>query len=142
MRHTAACLCRTGASATAVRAHARTVFARSLLCPSGPCCALTATHTHPPASQARACLSWELLTRKYSPIQSVARVACPVLYVAAKRDELCPVDQVYKAGKLTPRGQLLMRDCTHFELYRGALFEGLIAEQLAFLQKHTGLRPA
>jgi hypothetical protein len=71
----------------------------------------------------------------------VPAVACPILFVGAIKDELCPVGQIYRAGELAPQGELLMRDCTHFELYRGKLFEELIADQVAFLQRHTGLKP-
>lgn len=88
---------------------------------------------------ARAALAFELFSRRYSPIQHVAAVRCPILFVAATQDVLCPVEQVRRAVALARRGSLLSRECTHFELYRGQLFEGLIGEQLAFLQQHTGL---
>jgi hypothetical protein len=92
--------------------------------------------------QARAALALELFVQRYSPIQYVKDIQCPILFVAATQDVLCPVDQVHKAVGLARKGQLLSRDCTHFELYRGALFEGLIGEQAKFLQQHTGLAPA
>jgi dienelactone hydrolase len=100
---------------------------------------------HPPVYQggwhnlARAALAVEMFVHKYSPIRFVPHIKCPILFVAATQDVLCPVDQVYKAVKLAEHGQLLSRECTHFELYRGQLFEGLITEQVEFLQKHTGL---
>lgn len=79
---------------------------------------------------------------RYSPIQRVKEIPCPILFVAATEDVLCPVDQVHKAVGLAQNAQLLSRECTHFELYRGALFEGLIGEQTKFFQQHTGLVPA
>lgn len=74
--------------------------------------------------------------RKYSPIQYVKDISCPILFVAATHDVLCPVDQVYKAVDLAQKGELLARECTHFELYRGQLFEGLIGEQAKFFRRH------
>ncbi|KAF8073154.1 aidA [Scenedesmus sp. PABB004] len=93
-------------------------------------------------NRARACLALELFVHRYSPIACVPRVAAPVLFVAASRDTLCPVDAVRRAAGLARRGQLLERDCTHFELYRGELFEKLIDEQVLFLRRHTGLAAA
>ncbi|WIA29635.1 hypothetical protein OEZ86_012122 [Tetradesmus obliquus] len=90
-------------------------------------------------NKARAALVWELFARKYSPIRSVPDLSCPIQFVAATEDVLCPVDQVLKAVRLAKHGVLLSRQCTHFELYRGKLFEGLVAEQVAFLRQHTGL---
>lgn len=84
----------------------------------------------------------ELFVHKYSPINRVPDVQCPILFVAATEDVLCPVDQVHKAVALGRRAELLSRDCTHFELYRGALFEGLIGEQAQFFRTKTGLAPA
>jgi pimeloyl-ACP methyl ester carboxylesterase len=89
--------------------------------------------------QARAALVLELAVGRYSPIQAVPRVTCPILFVAATEDVLCPVDQVHRAVKLAQHGTLLSRECTHFELYRGALFEGLIDEQVQFFRRCTGL---
>lgn len=91
--------------------------------------------------QARAALVLELFVHKYSPIQRVPEIQCPILFVAATQDVLCPVDQVHKAVGLAKQGQLLSRECTHFELYRGALFEGLIREQTQFLRRQSGLAP-
>lgn len=97
------------------------------------------TRTTPTHIQARAALVFELFVHKYSPIQYVPRISCPIMFVAATEDVLCPVDQVHRAVKLAKQGQLLSRVCTHFELYRGALFEGLIQEQVQFFRQVTGL---
>eukprot|EP00878_Enallax_costatus_P016470 GHUV01017276.1.p1 GENE.GHUV01017276.1~~GHUV01017276.1.p1 ORF type:complete len:320 (+),score=62.36 GHUV01017276.1:621-1580(+) len=91
---------------------------------------------------ARASLVWELFRHKYSPIKYVPDIKCPILFVAASEDCLCPVGQIYKAAKIAQQGQLLARDCTHFELYRGKLFEGIISEQVNFFRQHTGLANA
>lgn len=103
---------------------------------------------HPPVYQgnwqnkARAALTWELFVYKYSPIKYVPELTCPIQFVAATEDVLCPVDQIHRAVKLAKNGVLLSRECTHFELYRGKLFEGLVAEQVQFLRQQTGLAAA
>eukprot|EP00882_Tetradesmus_deserticola_P014397 GHRQ01015309.1.p2 GENE.GHRQ01015309.1~~GHRQ01015309.1.p2 ORF type:complete len:207 (+),score=71.75 GHRQ01015309.1:920-1540(+) len=103
---------------------------------------------HPPVYQggwqnkARAALVWELFVGRYSPIQYVPDIACPIQFVAATEDVLCPVDQVLKAVGLAQQGSLLSRQCTHFELYRGKLFQGLVTAQVAFFRQHTGLAKA
>lgn len=88
---------------------------------------------------ARASLSWELFTQRYSPGACAPAVPCPVMFVAASTDSLCPVEQVKAAAAAAPKGTLLLRECTHFELYRGELFEGLIDKQAAFLAHAAGL---
>jgi pimeloyl-ACP methyl ester carboxylesterase len=93
-------------------------------------------------NKARAALVWELFAHKYSPIRYVPDLTCPIQFVAATEDVLCPVDQVLKAVRLAKQGVLLSRQCTHFELYRGKLFEGLVAEQVEFLRQQTGLAKA
>ena len=39
----------------------------------------------------------------YNPIRSVARVAAPVLLVAATNDSLCPYELVERAAELNPK---------------------------------------
>eukprot|EP00775_Hariotina_reticulata_P003758 gene3758-4017_t len=66
---------------------------------------------HPPIYQggwhnlARAALALEMFVHKYSPIRFVPHIKCPILFVAATQDVLCPVDQVYKAVKLAEGGR-------------------------------------
>jgi hypothetical protein len=62
------------------------------------------------------------------------------MFIAATNDSLCPHDVVEAASKLAPNGRMLSRDATHFELYRGGLFEGIIHEQVSFLQQHLGVQ--
>lgn len=91
---------------------------------------------------ARACLVWELFWHKYSPIKYVPDIKCPILFIAATTESLCPVGYIYKAAKIAQQGQLLERECTHFELYNGKLFEDVISEQVNFFRQHTGLAGA
>jgi len=70
----------------------------------------------------------------YSPIKFLPNVEAPVLVVAATNDTLCPVEEVRRAPSLNPRVRLLLRDCTHFELYRGAHFDAVIDTQVGLLR--------
>lgn len=93
---------------------------------------------HPPAYHG----GWRNLVRarltlemgRYSPIDHLPRVRAPVLVVAATNDTLCPVGEVRRAPSVNPRVRLLLRDCTHFELYRGQHFDAVIDAQVALLR--------
>ena len=88
---------------------------------------------------ARASFYLEMLISKYSPIKFVPSIEAPIMFIAATNDGLCPHDVVEAASKLAPNGRMLSRNATHFELYRGALFDGIIHEQITFLQMHLGV---
>ena len=88
---------------------------------------------------ARASLTLEL--SKYSPIKHVPAVQAPILFVAAKNDSLCSFEAVEAAAAAARDATLLARDCTHFELYRGAEFAAVIDSEVAFFVKHAKPTP-
>jgi len=55
----------------------------------------------------------------FNPMDAIARVACPILFVAAEHDDLIPVAQLDAAReRATSSASTLVRlPCTHFELY-------------------------
>lgn len=71
---------------------------------------------------------------RYSPIDHLPKVTAPVLMIAATNDTLCPIAQVRRAPGVNARVRLLLRDCTHFELYRGAHFDAVIDAQVGLLR--------
>jgi pimeloyl-ACP methyl ester carboxylesterase len=71
---------------------------------------------------------------RYSPIDHLPRVRAPVLMIAATNDTLCPIAAVRRAPEASARVRLLLRDCTHFELYRGANFDAVIDAQVALMR--------
>jgi pimeloyl-ACP methyl ester carboxylesterase len=84
---------------------------------------------------------------RYSPIDYLPKVNVPVLMIAATNDTLCPIEQVRRAPTVNPRVMLLLRDCTHFELYRGQHFDAVINAQVSLMRQvlwgeEHGERPA
>lgn len=84
----------------------------------------------------------------YNPIDRVALIDAPVLFVAATNDALCPASLVaaaYDACGGSTRGrhgvsggkcELLNVDCGHFGLYAGAPFDQAAGAMLAFFKKY------
>lgn len=52
-------------------------------------------------------------------VRTTRQVEAPVLFVAARKDQLCPADTVQKAADEAPRGKISIHDVTHFEIYLG-----------------------
>lgn len=73
----------------------------------------------------------------YSPIQDVPHVTCPILFVTATKDTLCPAESVRSAAALAQKGHLLELNTTHFDLYTGENFENISAEMVKFAKAHT-----
>jgi dienelactone hydrolase len=78
----------------------------------------------------------------YRPIRHAARIACPWLVCVADRDVITPPEPALKAASLAPRGEVRHYDAHHFDIYVGDEFERVVADQLAFLERHGLARPA
>ena len=72
----------------------------------------------------------------YRPIRRAARVSCPLLFVAAKKDSLIPVAAVRKTAARAPRAELVELDIGHFEIYAGRPFEEAAKRETEFLVRH------
>eukprot|EP00879_Flechtneria_rotunda_P024322 GHRR01025778.1.p1 GENE.GHRR01025778.1~~GHRR01025778.1.p1 ORF type:complete len:296 (+),score=103.70 GHRR01025778.1:683-1570(+) len=75
----------------------------------------------------------------YRPINFVPQITAPVLYIAATKDKLCPVDEVQAAANITANGQLVAVDKSHFQVYSGDALEYLLDKQVYFLRTAAGL---
>jgi pimeloyl-ACP methyl ester carboxylesterase len=53
------------------------------------------------------------------PLNEVGKLKCPVLFVAALRDDMVPSAYVDEAHRLCPGSELATFDCGHFDLYVG-----------------------
>jgi pimeloyl-ACP methyl ester carboxylesterase len=93
---------------------------------------------------------WEnvLLARVFAsldrevPMEHVARIRCPVLLVAAERDDMVPAAFVREArAKLVhPESELASYDALHFDLYLGDVLRANAARQAAFLVRQLMAR--
>ena len=54
-------------------------------------------------------LAAELALRRYSPLAAVPAIEAPALFVASRRDALCPFDKVEAAARAAKRGSLIAR---------------------------------
>lgn len=70
------------------------------------------------------------------PMDEVGKIRCPVLLVAARRDDMVPVAYVEEAQeRLGTFGERASYDCGHFDLYFGPAHEENVRRQAAFLSR-------
>ncbi|MFL5867972.1 MAG: alpha/beta hydrolase [Thermoleophilaceae bacterium] len=72
----------------------------------------------------------------YRPYAKLSRVACPVLVVAADRDQTTPTQPAIRAAERAPNAELVRYPVGHFEIYVGEPFERAVADETAFLRRH------
>eukprot|EP00878_Enallax_costatus_P013914 GHUV01014551.1.p1 GENE.GHUV01014551.1~~GHUV01014551.1.p1 ORF type:complete len:127 (+),score=37.91 GHUV01014551.1:615-995(+) len=75
----------------------------------------------------------------YRPITLLPKVKVPVLFAAATKDDLCPIEGVKAALNVTPNGQLVTVDTRHFQVYSGEPFEYLTGKYTEFFRSAAGL---
>ena len=74
---------------------------------------------------------------RYRPLRDAAKIAAPVLMVAAEEDSLIPIASVEAASKQVPDCELVILPGTgHFEPYTGDVFERVAEREAEFLCKH------
>jgi fermentation-respiration switch protein FrsA (DUF1100 family) len=72
---------------------------------------------------------------RYRPFRAGSQLPCPWLVCIADRDDLTPphiARELAEAGGAHVRGY----DGGHFDIYRGEVFERVVADQVAFLEEH------
>ena len=81
-----------------------------------------------------------LRVARYRPFRLGGRLPCPWLVCIADRDDLTPPEvarELAAAGGADVRGY----DLGHFDIYRGAGFEQVVADQVAFLERQLVAAP-
>ncbi len=76
-----------------------------------------------------------LRVSRYRPFLAGPQLRCPWLVCIADRDDLTPPEvarELAQAAGAEVRGY----DLGHFDIYRGAGFEQVVADQVAFLERH------
>lgn len=75
------------------------------------------------------------------PVAVASKLRMPVLLVLAERDTIAPPSAVRKVAERV-RGPVTVEamDVAHFDIYRGEVFEKLVAAQVAFLDSVLGQR--
>jgi pimeloyl-ACP methyl ester carboxylesterase len=72
----------------------------------------------------------------YRPIRHAARIECPWLVCVADRDVVTPPEPALAAAAKAPHGEVRRYDVGHFDIYVGDAFEQVVADQVAFLERH------
>ncbi|XYH95753.1 hypothetical protein ACMHYB_49495 [Sorangium sp. So ce1128] len=79
----------------------------------------------------------------FRPMDAAAEVRCPVLLVAADRDDLVPrafVERAHRALRSEEK-RLDVLSCGHFDLYVGPFFARNAESQADFLARQLGAGP-
>ena len=73
---------------------------------------------------------------RYRPFARAAQIAAPWLVAVCDRDTITPAEVAVSRCAPAPDVTITRHDHEHFEVYRGAPFEELVGEQVAFLRQH------
>lgn len=77
---------------------------------------------------------------RYRPIQVVRQINIPVLFIAAQKDSLIPIESSREAAtNIAPFVSYHEWDMKHFDIYHGSWFEKAVITQLEFLHQHIGV---
>jgi pimeloyl-ACP methyl ester carboxylesterase len=74
---------------------------------------------------------------RHFPGRKAKDLACPALFCVCESDSVAPSGATLKHVGKAPKGQVVMYPEGHFEIYVGAAFERVVADQIAFLQRHV-----
>ncbi len=72
----------------------------------------------------------------YRPGRDTARIPCPILFCVCEADSVAPAAATLRYAARAPRGEVKLYPEGHFAIYVDEAFERVVADQLAFLDKH------
>lgn len=72
----------------------------------------------------------------YRPGRLARKVTCPILFCVCTTDSVAPAGPTARYAAKAPRGEVKLYRTGHFDIYLGEPFERVIADQIAFLDKH------
>jgi pimeloyl-ACP methyl ester carboxylesterase len=78
-----------------------------------------------------------LLSRPYRPAKLAPRLPCPWLVCVGEDDNVATPPSAIQAARHAPQGELrTYPGVNHFDVYDGAPFEAIVADEIAFLRRH------
>jgi alpha-beta hydrolase superfamily lysophospholipase len=78
-----------------------------------------------------------LLRPPYRPVRRAAGLHCPWLLCVGEADRVAKPGPAIAAARRAPRGELrTYPGVDHFDIYDGAEFEAVVADEVAFLRRH------
>lgn len=72
----------------------------------------------------------------YRPGRSTAKISCPILFCVCETDSVAPAGPTLRYAAKAPRGEVKTYPEGHFGIYVDDAFERVVADQIAFLDKH------
>lgn len=72
----------------------------------------------------------------YRPGRLTPKIACPILFCVCEADSVAPASATLRHAAKAPRGEVKLYPEGHFAIYVDDAFERVVADQLAFLDKH------
>ncbi len=74
---------------------------------------------------------------RHRPGRSAVNVQCPILFCLCETDSIAPAKAAVRYASAAPKGEQLVFQEGHFDIYVGAAFEKVVAKQLEFLRCHV-----
>jgi len=72
----------------------------------------------------------------YRPGRSAKNIPCPILFCVCETDSVAPAGPTLRYAAQAPRGEVKTYPEGHFAIYVDDAFERVVADQLAFLDRH------
>jgi pimeloyl-ACP methyl ester carboxylesterase len=72
----------------------------------------------------------------YRPGRAAAKVSVPILFCVCDHDSVAPPGPTLRYAARAPRGEVRRYPVGHFDVYSGPGFDHVVADQVAFLQRH------
>jgi uncharacterized protein len=72
----------------------------------------------------------------YRPGRSAEKIDCPILFCVCESDSVAPAGPTLRYAAKAPRGEVKTYPEGHFAIYVDDAFERVVADQLAFLDRH------
>jgi len=73
----------------------------------------------------------------YSPGRTAHRITAPTLVQAGEHDQLTPPSASRRVAERIPKAEFKIYSCGHFDPYLPPHFDGIVGDQLTFLQAHV-----
>ena len=72
----------------------------------------------------------------HRPGKAAKRVKMPILFCICNHDSVTPPEETLAYARTAPKGEIKRYDAGHFDIYLGAPFEAVVADQTEFLSRH------
>ena len=72
----------------------------------------------------------------YRPGRAAKKVASPILFCVCDTDSVTPPTETLAYARTAPKGEIKTYAAGHFDIYLGAPFEAVVADQVEFLTRH------